>query len=61
MKYLEILFWKIAIWLIKKEWGADCLSKDTDDFPELGYPRCGSCRAKEIIDWIEYNIELLKL
>ena len=65
---LEILFWRLAIWIIRKGYGADCRESDIDDFPEnkeelLKDPkgRCGSCRAKEAIEWIEDHIELIKL
>jgi hypothetical protein len=68
MNRLEILFWNIAKWLIRRGWGAYCESSDIDDFPDMwvgaknaAHPgRCGSCRAKEIIEWIDMNIEMLK-
>lgn len=53
------------IWSIKKGYGADCETKDYEDFPELNKPsstegRCGSCVASEIIDWLEDRIKLIK-
>jgi len=57
MNYLETQFWKIAIWLIKRGYGADCDTHDLDDFN--GEARCPSCKAKDIIEWIEEHIELL--
>ena len=59
---LQIQFWKVAIWLIKRGYGADCEFKDTDEFEELKhntYARCGSCKAREIIEWIEKHITLI--
>lgn len=62
--YLEIKFWRIVQWLIRKEWGANCTVPDYNEFPL--HPRgvnddgrCGSCQAKEVIDWIEENISLI--
>jgi hypothetical protein len=60
MLYFEIQFWRIAKWLIRKVYGADCPTRDTDDFG-LVETRCASCRAKEIIEWIDEHIELLKM
>ncbi len=49
--YLEIMFWKLAIRIIKKGYGADC-----PDYDE----RCASCRAKDTIGWVEDHISLIK-
>lgn len=51
--YLEIQFWKIAKWLIKRGYGACCLDRDI-------YGLCASCDAKDVIDWIDNHIKLLK-
>lgn len=64
MNWLEIQFWKFAIWLIKRGYGADCETSDLDDFPDdhttaksvFDEGRCASCRAREMIDWIEQHI-----
>ena len=53
MKYIEILFWKIAKRIIIRGYGADCEEKD-----ELGL--CDSCKAKEVVDWIDKHIELIR-
>ena len=51
MDCLEIQFWKIAKWLIRKGYGADCEGYVSD---------CLSCQAKKMIDWIDGHISLLK-
>ena len=71
MKYLEILFWKLARYLVIKSYGANCEAESFDDFPEqkqwlvnrkyrMGN-RCISCVAKDIVYWIDEHIELLKM
>jgi hypothetical protein len=63
------MFWKIAKFLIRNSYGADCETSDLDEYPELYkepknvflQSRCASCRAKEIIDWIEVHIRLLEM
>ena len=65
---IDIIIARIAIWNIKKGYGAECETSDLDDFPDLHKTtksvfdkgRCGSCRAKEVIDWFEDHIELIK-
>jgi hypothetical protein len=49
--YFEIQFWKIAKWIIKRGYGADC-----KDF----FSECASCQAKGAIHWIDQHIDLLK-
>ena len=69
MKIIEILFWKLARWIIIRGYGANCETSDLDDFPEdYKVPkdvfldrRCGSCRAKEVVEWIDKHIELLRM
>ncbi len=56
--YIEILVCKWLIKRIKKGYGANCTSKDIDTNNK--YPRCASCEAKETIEWLEKNIELIK-
>ena len=68
---LEILFWKAAILILRRGYGANCRTSDVDDFPEMlnkngskyveSNGRCGSCRAKETIKFIKDHIELIKL
>lgn len=71
MKNLEIIFWKIAKCIITKEYGCNCETSDLDDFHEMYSKkplsesvvhggRCASCRAKEVINWIDERIELIK-
>lgn len=47
---LEIHFWKVAKYLIRNGYGADCSEKD---------PYCSSCRAKEVVEWIDEHIDLI--
>ena len=68
MIWLEVQFWRVAKWLIRKGYGADCDIPDFEDFPEeyktmedLLEKRCASCLAKDIIKWIDRHIELLKM
>ena len=63
--WLEIRFWRVAQHLILKGYGPFCEVKDNVDFPELpkelnANNRCGACAAKEVYDWIEEHIGLLK-
>lgn len=66
----EIKFWKRAIRILKKGYGADCRTTDLDDFKKMyrkytyreaveSGGRCGSCLARETIKFIESRIELL--
>lgn len=48
MNYLEILTMKLAIWFLKKGWGANCL-----DFAE----GCQSCEARRVIHFLEKDID----
>lgn len=62
MKYLEIKFWQFAKYLIIKGYGCDCETKDLDDIPHINEAtRCPSCCAKEIVEWIDQHIDLLKM
>lgn len=57
-------------WLIKRikgGYGADCEHLDYEE-DALMIPhelnaqgRCGSCRAKEVVQWLEEHIELLEM
>ena len=73
MKKAEIKFWRRAISLLKKGYGADCRTSDLDDFRKrytdkkhkmhdliTSDERCVGCRAKETIIFIEDHIDLLK-
>jgi hypothetical protein len=48
---------KIMVNRIRKEWGANCLIVDYNDFPTTprlnAEGRCGSCQAREVITWLE--------
>lgn len=58
--YIDIIIAKLAIWSIRRGYGANCETSDLDDFPVVGDTRCPSCRAKEIIDWLEEHISEIK-
>jgi len=66
---LDILIAKLAIWSIRRGYGADCEMSDLDEFSEeykipkdvFRSSRCSSCRAKEVIDWLEEHIKLISL
>lgn len=66
--FIEIKITQLMIWIIKKGYGADCETYDLEDYPEtftkpkdvFHHARCGSCQAKEIIEWLEGHIDLIK-
>lgn len=60
MKLIRIWFWQLVKYFIKKDYGADCETSDLEDFPGEGFPRCPSCKAKEMIDFIDEHISLIK-
>ena len=60
----EVLFWKKAKRLLKKGYGANCKTRDIDDFPDIkefknARGRCPGCRAKEVIELIDDDIDIL--
>lgn len=58
--HIDVAIAKLMIWRIREGYGADCETRDVDDYcntalnPER---RCPSCKAAEIIDWLEDHIE----
>lgn len=55
---------------LKEGWGADCKGSDLDDFPEMYKKgklsrsirhggRCGSCQAKECIDFLRKHLKYI--
>jgi len=48
---LDILIAKLAIWSIKRGYGANC--KDYAN-------GCAGCEAKKIINWLEDHIKLIR-
>ena len=61
--YIDIIITRLTIWSIRRGYGADCETKDYEDFPELKgqtKSRCPSCVAEEIVDWLEDRIKLIK-
>lgn len=51
MDFIEIQFWKLAKYLIRRGYVVDCSNYDN---------HCPSCRAKEVIEWIDGHIALIK-
>lgn len=50
---------RFLIWRLRKGYGANCEALDTNDFPELKWEeRCASCRAKEVIEFLERHMKL---
>jgi hypothetical protein len=63
MDWIEIFVCRMTIWFLRRGYGANCETKDTDDFPEMkseGYPRCASCQAREVIELLEEHIHLIQ-
>ena len=61
MDYLEKLACRFLIWRLKIGYGANCKTRDLDDFKEDGgdYPRCASCQARETIEFLEEHIKTI--
>ncbi len=64
-EWLEIQFWEIAKWLIRRGYGANCEMPDYIEFPEYSRAlnasyRCASCQAKEVIEWIDEHLILIR-
>jgi hypothetical protein len=68
MDKIDILIARLMIWSLRRGYGADCPSSDIEDFPEdyrtpkdvFSPGRCGSCRAKEVITFLEKHIKLIQ-
>ena len=70
MNHLEKLCCRFLIWRLKIGYGANCKTSDLDDFPEMLHPkpseyvmhsgRCGSCQAREAINFLEAHIETIE-
>ena len=65
MSYLltkvDILIAHAMIWSLRRLYGADCDMSDLIEFP--GTPdaaRCPSCRAGDIIEYLEEHINLIE-
>lgn len=61
MQYIDNIILRLAIWVLKRGYGADCPTRDVADMPELvGHPelRCASCLASETIDFLQNTIDL---
>lgn len=55
--WLEIQFWKVAVWLLNRGYGY-CHERDGAQFGAEA--RCGSCNASDVQDWILAHVELIK-
>jgi hypothetical protein len=51
MDFIEVQVMQLAIWFIRRGYGADC-----PDYSE----GCKSCQAKEAVEFLEYTINLIK-
>lgn len=49
--YLDILIARLAIWSIRRVYEPSCQEYDE---------HCASCKAKEIIEWLEHHIKLIQ-
>ncbi len=61
--YIDIAIAKLMIWRIKECYGADCETRDVDDFCDTALnpeSRCASCRAAEVVDWLEKHVQLIR-
>lgn len=60
--WLEIKLFQLVILVIRKGYGANCKTKDTDDFKDMEgkWTRCPSCKAAEVVEWMEGHVELIK-
>ena len=53
LDYIEIKFWQVAKWVIRKGYGAygcDTYCKD-----------CSACEAGDVMRWIDKHISLIKM
>ena len=57
LDYLEIIFWKIALKILKKGYGY-CWERDGGKF--RGKNRCSGCDGSDVQDWISDHIDLIK-
>jgi len=48
---LEIVFFKVAIYLIHRGYGEACTDFDKD---------CGWCEANKVVEWMKRHIEILE-
>lgn len=60
-----ILFWRFVQWRLRKGYGADCPTRDRDEFLKGSHPfllteRCPSCLARDVIGWVDGHISLLQ-
>jgi hypothetical protein len=65
MDFIERQVLRLTIWFLKRGYGADCRTKDTDDLLFPGQDRglnsqgrCPSCEAREVIEFLQRTIDL---
>lgn len=51
MDFIEVKFWQLAIWLIRRGYGDKCSDYDKD---------CAVCNAHKTIEWIEGHMDLIR-
>ena len=62
MNKIEIWSCKLVIYFLKKGYGPKCRTLDLEDIQEIEYDtqgRCPTCKAHEIINWLESHIDLI--
>jgi len=55
---MKTLLVKLMIWVLRRDFGADCIDYDWECFDDDPYQllmmsRCQSCAAAEVIEWLE--------
>jgi len=63
MNWLEVYITKLMIGSLRRGYGADCETRDIDDFTDICTNievRCPSCRAKETIEFLEGHLDTIE-
>jgi len=62
MNRLELLFWKVARYLLIRQSGEKCRTKDTDDFKDedISKSRCPICHNYDMAEWIDKRLEFIR-
>lgn len=61
MQIIDNIILRLAIGVLKRGYGADCVTRDVDEMPELKMypiPRCPSCEAAECIEFLQKTIDV---
>jgi hypothetical protein len=58
---IDVLIARAMIWSLRRAYGADCEVSDLIEFADTpDVARCPSCRAGEIIEFLEEHIKLIE-